>query len=125
MENTIKKPTLEQSYNEIIEVLKGVNRPDLIEFCEGRIELIHSKKASGKQTEKQAENEVLKEIVFNALTDEPRTVTEICKSSAEIQARELTNQKVTYLINALCNEGKATNKREKGRSLFLLAKVVD
>lgn len=72
--------------------------------------------AERKPTKAQVENERLKGIVLCALYDKPQTVTEIMASSAELS--DLSNQKVSALINALVADGKAIKLIEKRKSYF-------
>ena len=69
-----------------------------------------------KPTKVQIENERLKGFVFEALGDKPQTVTEIMATSAELS--DLSNQKVSALVNALVDEGKAVKTVEKRKSYF-------
>ena len=69
-----------------------------------------------KPTKVQVENERLKGFVLEALGDKPQTVTEIMATSAELS--DLSNQKVSALVNALVDEGKAVKTVEKRKSYF-------
>lgn len=69
-----------------------------------------------KPTKVQVENERLKGIVLDALTETPQTVTQIMASAVELS--ELSNQKVSALVNALVDDGKAVKTTEKRKSLF-------
>jgi len=75
--------------------------------------------ADRKPTKAQIENERLKDIVLCALYDKPQTVTEIMASSAELS--DLSNQKVSALVNALVADGKAVKTVEKRKSYFAKA----
>ena len=75
--------------------------------------------AERKPTKAQVANEGLKAVVLSVLTAEPATVTELMARSADLAA--LSNQKVSALVNALCDEGKAVKTVEKRKSYFALA----
>lgn len=75
--------------------------------------------AERKPTKAQVANEALKATVLTVLTSEPATVTELMARSADLSA--LSNQKVSALVNALVDEGKATKTVDKRKSYFALA----
>lgn len=75
--------------------------------------------AERKPTKAQVANEALKATVLTVLTSEPTTVTELMARSADLSA--LSNQKVSALVNALVDEGKATKTVDKRKSYFALA----
>lgn len=75
--------------------------------------------ADRKPTKAQIANEVLKGKVLEVLTAEPATVTDLMGRDAELGA--LSNQKVSALVNALVDEGKAVKTVEKRKSYFARA----
>ncbi len=75
--------------------------------------------ADRKPTKAQMANEVLKGKVLEVLTAEPVTVTDLMGRDAELGA--LSNQKVSALVNALVDEGKAVKTVEKRKSYFARA----
>jgi hypothetical protein len=75
--------------------------------------------ADRKPTKAQMANEVLKGKVLEVLTAEPATVTDLMGRDAELGA--LSNQKVSALVNALVDEGKAVKTVEKRKSYFARA----
>lgn len=75
--------------------------------------------AERKPTKAQVANEALKATVLTVLTAEPATVTELMARNADLGA--LSNQKVSALVNALVDEGKATKTVDKRKSYFALA----
>ena len=72
-----------------------------------------------KPTKAQVANEALKAQVLAVLTAEPATVTELMARDADLSA--LSNLKVSALVNALVDEGKAVKTVEKRKSYFALA----
>ena len=75
--------------------------------------------AERKPTKAQLANEELKAQIVAVLTAEPATVTDIMGKSEALAA--LSNQKVSALVNALVDEGKAVKTVEKRKSYFALA----
>ena len=75
--------------------------------------------ADRKPTKAQVANEALKGEVLAVLTAEPATVTEIMAKAEALSA--LSNQKVSALVNALVDEGKAVKTVEKRKSYFARA----
>ena len=114
------KKTQREFYNEIIEVLGTVDRPDLIEFVEGRIEVLDRKKnGSSKPTATQIANEALKETVLAVITDEGATVSEIMARSEELGG--YSNQKISAILKLLVKDEKVTKIVEGKKSTFTLA----
>ena len=72
--------------------------------------------AERKPTKVQVENERLKEVVLGILTDESQTVTEIMAKDNRLSA--LSNQKVSALVNALVDDGKALKVPVGRKSTF-------
>lgn len=75
--------------------------------------------AERKPTKAQVANEALKAEVLKVLTTDPATVTEIIGKSDALSG--LSNQKVSALVNALVDEGKAVKTVDKRKSYFALA----
>lgn len=69
-----------------------------------------------KPTKAQLANEELKAVVAGVLTSTPSTVSEIMTRDARLAA--LSNQKVSALVNALVEDGKATKGTDKRKSVF-------
>ena len=74
--------------------------------------------AERKPTKAQVANEALKEQVLAVLTIENATVTDIMGKSDALSA--LSNQKVSALVNALVEDGKAVKEVLKRKSYFRL-----
>ena len=72
--------------------------------------------ADRKPTKAQVANIALQDKVMAVLTDKPMTVTEIMAQDAELSA--LSNQKVSALVNALVEAGRAVKAVEKRKSYF-------
>ena len=81
-----------------------------------RDQTIKRNTADRKPTKAQMANEALKAKVLEVLTAEPATVTDLMARDAELGA--LSNQKVSALVNALVEDGKAVKTIEKRKSYF-------
>ena len=69
-----------------------------------------------KPTKAQLANEELKAVALSALTSTPSTVSEIMTRDARLAI--LSNQKVSALVNALVDDGKAIKGTDKRKSVF-------
>lgn len=111
------KKTQKDFFNEIIEVLNEVGRDDLVEFCEDRIEKLSRKAGSKKPTKTQVENEGIKNVILEVLSD-------MGSASATMIATDprvgVSNQKVTSLLRQLMSDGKVERTEEKGKAIFSL-----
>lgn len=125
MSNTVKKPTQRAQYAELIALAKSVNRLDLVEFCESRIEQIDKKnaKSSDKLTPTQIANKAIKDAIVEVVSAKPMTVSEMMKTNAvkSLETDEpFSNQKISALANQLVGEGILVKSTEKGKSYFAL-----
>ena len=113
------KMTQRDFYNEIIALAKDNDRNDIVEFAEGRIAVLDKKTANKKPTKTQEENEVLKGVILNTLTNEGVTVTDLQSKNEELSA--LSNQRVSALLRQLIADGKVVKAVDKKKSYFSLA----
>lgn len=115
---TEKKMTKRDYFNEILSNYDLT--PAHVAFINHEIELLNRKNVSGdkKPTAIQVENERLKEIIVKFLQDSGKafTVTDMIKSNSELS--ELTNQKVSRLMNDLVDENKISKFSEKRKTYF-------
>lgn len=89
---------------------------DVAEKIDAMILSLDKKSTSRKPTATQKANEELKSIIVNALTSEPKTISELI---AEIPALNgLTTQKVSPLLYQLKAEKKADKTTDGKRTLF-------
>ena len=93
---------------------------ELIEKLEKIKEGFEKKKSSTKKTATQEENEKLKEIIVNFLTESEKkfTATELAKEVPELA--ELTNQRITSLLTALVKDLKIQREVEKRKAYFFV-----
>jgi hypothetical protein len=110
------KMTQKEMFAEIIAVAKEIDRQDIVEFCEGRIEVLNRKSASRK-TKVNKEDEALKEAVMSVLSSgEKLTVTAIMRAN-ELLGQQ-SNQKVSAILRKLIAEEKVDKLKDKKTSLF-------
>ena len=121
MEKT-KKMTKRDYFSKLIEIVECANvdnSEEIIDFLNHEIEL--SKKKSNVKTKTQKENEVLMEVVFNALAEvgKPMTVSEFMSAYEEIGA--MSNQKVSALLKKLKEDGRVVRVEDKRKVYFSIA----
>ena len=115
------KKTLKDYFAELRTLAENSNRPDLVDFVNGRIEQIEkkNKSASGerKPTEKQIANEKIKAEMLDYLpTDNGMTVGEMIK---EIPVcKNFNSSKVTALVHQLVKAELVKRTEVKGRAYF-------
>lgn len=110
----------------IISLLK---REDLTEnerkFLVHELELLDKKNAykAGKNAEKSAENDKLKNEIFSVLAESKNglTTSVIANKLSATSGRNITPQKVRPQLTALIADGTVENYKEKGVSLFKVA----
>ena len=121
MEKT-KKMTKRDYFSKLIEIVEDANvdnSEEIIDFLNHEIEL--SKKKSSVKTKTQKENEVLMEVVFNALAEvgKPMTVSELMSANEEIGA--MSNQKVSALLKKLKEDERVVRVEDKKKAYFSIA----
>lgn len=105
----------------VIENATVENKAELIAFIEHEIELLNKKSSKSGQTKTQKENEELKAQLLDAFTvmERPVTISEFQELSIEPVA-QLSNQKLSALLNQLVKAGKMVKTVEKKKSFFAL-----
>ena len=128
MENTAKRITKTQKYEDIIALLSGnparfIDADGAVEFCKNEIALLAKKNSSDnkKLTATQEANVKYKALILEFLTaqDSGKTCTEIAKGIPELS--DFNNQKVAALMRQLYEEAKVCKATVKGKSLFTIA----
>ena len=112
------KMTQRDYFKEIIALAKANDRADLVAFAEGRIAALDKKADNKKPTKTQEENEVLKGIILDTLTEEGVTVTELQSKNEELSG--LSNQRVSALLRQMIADGKVAKVVDKKKSYFSL-----
>ena len=115
------KKTVVEMFEEI-KALPGLTE-EQVEFLEKRIEITKKKNASGsgenaKPTKTQLENEGIKETIVAVLTNVPITITDLVKSSADLNG--YSNQKISALLTQLLKERRVVRTEVKGKAYYAL-----
>ena len=113
------KMTQRDFFNEIIALAEANEREDIVEFAKGRIAVLDKKSGNKKPTKTQEENEVLKGVILETLTNEGVTVSEL-QSKNEVLGT-LSNQRVSAILRQMVADGKVAKTIEKKKSFFSLA----
>ena len=97
MEN--KKMTKRDYFKEILEIVK--ENEDLTNFINHELELLDKKNSKSTMTKTQTENENIKKVIVNALTEigTPITITELQKKCVDLE--NYSNQKISALLKQL------------------------
>ena len=97
MEN--KKMTKRDYFKEILEIVK--ENEDLTNFINHELELLDKKNSNSTMTKTQVENENIKKVIVNALTEigTPVTITELQKKCVDLE--NYSNQKISALLKQL------------------------
>ena len=120
------RKTAREIYTIILEVANTFefeNSAEVAEFAEHQLELLNKRaEASRNASKANAEaNEGLKTTVLTALANigEKVTVTTLQKESPELA--ELSNQKISYLLSNLKEEGRVIRTTEKKKAYYSVA----
>lgn len=117
-----EKKTLKQYYAEVVEVLEKQGKTELVDFINGRVELLEKKSANKKMTETQSKNAEEKEIIHGIFIANPAlvlTVSDLLKTK-EFAEKDYSNQKMSALVNQMVDSGELKKEKVKGRTYFSL-----
>ena len=119
--DTMTKITNVMALNYVIENLEEELPEDVFEKLNAMKASYEKKSANKKPTEKQKENEGLKDTILEVLTyeDKPMTVTQVQKANEKLS--EFSNQKISSLIRQLVKAGKIERIEEKKIAYFQVA----
>lgn len=92
---------------------------DIREKLEKMLESLEKKSGERKPTERQVQNLAFREIVLSVVDTTPRTVSEIQKLDPSLS--ELSNQRMSPIINSMVDDKLLVKTIVKGRSYFALA----
>lgn len=118
------KLTKKENFMRVVEVLESKGLTDLVEVMKHEIELIEKKSANKTQTKTQKENEVVKELILQALAkmDRPVTITELLAENPEVaKATGNSNQKASALITQLKKAELVIRTQDGKKALFSIA----
>lgn len=128
MENTAKRITKAQKFEDVISLLSGqptkfINTEDAVAFIRSEMALLAKKNASDnrKPTATQEANVKYRNLIVEFLStqDSGKTCTEIAKGIDELS--DFNNQKIAALMRQLVEAGKVNKATVKGKSLFTVA----
>lgn len=96
----------------------NANNAEIVDFCNHEIELIDKRSSTKSPSKTQKENEVLMDILEEALQnlDAPVTVTELIVTTGAISS--LSNQKVSAVLRKMVESGRAIKTVEKKKTYF-------
>lgn len=116
-----KKVTKKDNFETLKGIAMEMGRTDLVEFCEHEIDLLSRKRVNGTKTKTQIENENIKNVIVNVLTNVAKALT-----ISEIQANdstlaELSNQKMSALLKQLVDSKVVSKTIDKKKAYFEIA----
>lgn len=97
------------------DTIDGIDTNKVIEKIDSMLLAIEKKKSSKASTEKVAETEANKELIYNILVQKNSALT---ASEIQVECDGLSNQKITSLLTKLKDDGKVENFKEKGKSYY-------
>lgn len=115
-----EKMTKKQKY-ELLKAIPEVAESEmLVEFINKEIESLEKKNSSAKKpTAQQTENEAIKTAILEIMSANPTTLYTITELIKTVDAcNDLTNQRVSALVNQLVDGGKVEKVVEKRKSYF-------
>ena len=116
----MKKMTKKDRFNQLLEIPAVQADAELVAFIEHELELLSRKSSSNgekKPTAKQAENEALKDAIYNNMEENRLySITEMQKEFAE--CAELSNQKMSALLRLMIEEKRVERIVDKRKTYF-------
>ena len=116
----MKKMTKKDRLNQVLEIPAVRANAELVAFIEHELELLSRKSSSNgekKPTAKQAENEALKDAIYNNMEENRLySITEMQKEFAE--CAELSNQKMSALLRLMIEEKRVERIVDKRKTYF-------
>ena len=117
-----KKMTKKETINLLIDVLQGNQEIEdmqiFIDYLVNERNLLEKKSSKSSPSKTQIENEKIKEVIVEVLTesDIPLSITEIQKANEELGT--LSNQKISSLLTQLKVENIIIRTEVKGKAYF-------
>lgn len=112
--------TKRENYASIREIVEKLGRTDLVEFVDHEVELLNKKNnAPKKPTEKQVENEKLKDVILAEMGNKSMTVTEMQTNISALA--DLSNQRVTAIVRQLVEDNSLIRTVVKRKAYFTKA----
>lgn len=118
------KKTQREFFSEIKEILMEGGHDELVDFVNGRLEMLDKKASSSKKV--NVENDKLIEIVKNELAKVSKAVTvndlieqsEVIKNYVLENGNHISNQKLTSLLYKLVDTKEVVQVKDKKKSYF-------
>ena len=115
-----KRITKRDYFNE----LKGLvaNRQDLVDFINHELELLDKKSSTKTPTKTQVENESLKNVIVEVLTNatQPLTINETTHANDKLVG--LSNQKISALLIQLIGANLVVRTSDKKKAYFSIVR---
>lgn len=113
--------TKRENYAELRKIVEKVGNAELLEFIDHEVELLNKKNStkSAKPTQKQLENEKLKDIILAEMGDKSMTITEMQESISALA--ELSNQRVSAIVKQLVEDNSLVRTVVKRKAYFAKA----
>lgn len=90
-----------------------------VDFLTHELELLSKKRSRKVDENKLAENEMIKNVVLEILTNYSGTVTEISKRDERLS--DFSTQRIISAIKPIISDGSIVKTTEKGKSIYSLA----
>lgn len=90
-----------------------------VDFLTHELELLSKKRSRKVDENKLAENEMIKNVVLEILTNYSGTVTEISKRDERLS--DFSTQRIISAIKPILSDGSIVKTTEKGKSIYSLA----
>lgn len=124
----MKKVTKKENFEKIIGVLKTQGFDELVQVMQHEIELLDKKKANGKMTKTQEQNEDIKAIILDTLrdSDTPLSITELLNKNTELnKIVGGSNQKASALMTQLKNADLVVRTTQGKKAVFSINTEVE
>lgn len=124
----MKKVTKKENFEKIIGVLKTQGFDELVQVMQHEIELLDKKKANGKMTKTQEQNEDTKAIILDTLrdSDTPLSITELLNKNTELnKIVGGSNQKASALMTQLKNADLVVRTTQGKKAVFSINTEVE
>lgn len=108
-----KKITKKDMFKEVIALATENGRQDIVDFANHEIELLDRKKSSDTKSKTQIENESIKKVIVETLTELAKfvTITELQNANEDLKA--YSNQKMSALLKQLVDNKIVKKQNDK------------
>lgn len=100
------------------ELQDNITSEDILNFVRHEIELLDNKKSSNTKTKTQIENENIKNVIVDTLTDLAKFVTISELQNANEELANLSNQKISALLKQLADAEIVKRQVDKKKAYF-------